>query len=176
MLQHLYQHGLKETYCDYSGTLWSSGLGGWATIFYISKYYEFLDTFVLIVKNKKPSFLQIYHHAGVAICMWGAVASQGAWVLVVVLLNSGIHTLMYFYFLVKTIWPEVQIKQAKYLTAAQIAQFFTGIGYVVPVYFMGDECNSSASKLAALVCQMYAIGLILLFLAFSRKKYNKKVD
>jgi hypothetical protein len=37
-------------------------------IFYISKYYEFLDTWVLVMKGKAPSFLQIYHHVGCIFC------------------------------------------------------------------------------------------------------------
>ncbi len=173
MLQHFFKYGLKAVYCDADGALWSSGLGGWATIFYISKYYEFLDTCVLIIKNKKPSFLQLYHHAGVVLSLWGAVVSGGAWVLIVVLLNSGIHTMMYTYYLIKTIWPAMQIKQAKYLTTAQIIQFFTGIVYTLPIQVLGNGCESTAVRLVCLFCDLYAVGLIVLFFAFAKKKYKK---
>jgi hypothetical protein len=38
-------HGLNAALCDSSGVLWfDQGLGFWVTHFYISKYYEFLDT------------------------------------------------------------------------------------------------------------------------------------
>lgn len=174
VLHHLAEHGLNATYCDQDGSLWSSGLGAWATIFYISKFYEFLDTYVLIVKGKKPSFLQLYHHAGIVITMWGAVASHGAWILIVVLLNSGIHTLMYTYFLIKTLYPRKEIKAAKYLTTAQIVQFFTGITYTLPVHVLGGSCDSSASRLVCAFIELYAVGLIFLFVAFAKKKYKKK--
>ncbi len=106
--------------------------------------------------------------------MWGAVASEGAWVLIVVLLNSGIHTLMYTYFTLKTIWPKMQIKQAKFLTSAQIIQFFTGIAYTIPLQFMGNNCDSAASRMVCFFIEFYAVGLIILFQAFAKKKYSKK--
>lgn len=175
-MEHVYNNGLLTTLCDQNGSLWSNGLGGWATIFYISKYYEFLDTYVLIIKRKKPSFLQVYHHSGIVITMWGAIVSQASWILLVVLLNSGIHTLMYTYFFLKTIKPEMQIKQAKYLTSAQITQFFTGIICSIPIHIIGNDCDSEASRADSGMLIVYGVGLIFLFLAFAKKKYKKKDD
>lgn len=40
VFSHLAQRGWFATYCDVEGTHWQSGLGAWATVFYISKYYE----------------------------------------------------------------------------------------------------------------------------------------
>jgi len=36
--------------------------------FYISKYYEFFDTFLLYLNGKSPIFLQKYHHIGAVVC------------------------------------------------------------------------------------------------------------
>eukprot|EP00588_Corethron_pennatum_P002146 CAMPEP_0194285286 /NCGR_PEP_ID=MMETSP0169-20130528/29847_1 /TAXON_ID=218684 /ORGANISM="Corethron pennatum, Strain L29A3" /LENGTH=267 /DNA_ID=CAMNT_0039031375 /DNA_START=176 /DNA_END=975 /DNA_ORIENTATION=+ len=157
---HFVKHGTVETYCDVDGTLWgNSGLGGWATIFYISKYYEFVDTWIIVMKGRSPSTLQVYHHAGVVLSMWGAVASHGAWILIVVLLNSAIHTLMYTYYLVKTLYPEKKIGVAKYLTSAQIIQFVAGISYCMPLHFMGERCDSISSRVVCAFMQIYAGGL-----------------
>jgi len=175
VLSHLHERGMEAVYCDQDGTLWgSSGFGGWATIFYISKYYEFVDTWVLILKGKKPSFLQVYHHVGITIFMWGGVASQSAWLLIVVLLNSGIHTLMYTYFFIKTLYPEMEIPAARYLTKAQIIQFLTGILYTTGLHFLGNKCDSAASRFSVACIQLYAVGLTFLFIAFSAGKYKKK--
>ena len=172
---HYMQEGLFSTYCDTEGTLWGeSGLGAWAIVFYISKYYEFADTWVLVFKGKKPSFLQIYHHTGIAFTMWGAVLSQSSWLLFVVLLNSVIHTLMYTYFLIKTISPSTEIKAAKNLTVAQIAQFFTGLGCSAGVLVMGDKCDTASSRFMLGCLHVYGYGLIALFMAFASKKYKKK--
>jgi hypothetical protein len=37
-------------------------------LFYLSKYYEFFDTFLLYLNGKDPIFLQKYHHIGAVIC------------------------------------------------------------------------------------------------------------
>lgn len=108
--------------------------------------------------------------------MWAATVSQSAWLLLVVLLNSGIHTLMYTYFLLKTIKPSMEIKQAKYLTTAQITQFYTGIACSLPVLYMGENCDSAASRFAVVALISYGVGLIFLFVSFAKRKYKKKSD
>mmetsp|Transcript_31014 Transcript_31014/g.73082 ORF Transcript_31014/g.73082 Transcript_31014/m.73082 type:complete len:280 (+) Transcript_31014:176-1015(+) len=173
---HYQRYGAFDTYCDPKGTLWeqSSGFGTWALIFYVSKYWEFVDTWILVLKGKKPSFLQVYHHTGIAFCMWVGVLSQSAWLKAVVLLNSIIHTLMYTYFLIKTISPTTQIKSARYLTKAQIGQFFTGIFYSAGVLILGEKCDTQSSRFGLACLQVYGYGLIALFMAFSKRKYQKK--
>ena len=44
VILHYLEHGVFDSLCDPSGTHWKSGLGAWSFIFYISKYYEFVDT------------------------------------------------------------------------------------------------------------------------------------
>ena len=173
---HLQSEGFFNTYCDPEGTLWgASGFGPWAVIFYISKYYEFVDTWILVLKQKPPSFLQVYHHTGIAFCMWVGVLSQSSsWLIYIVLLNSVIHTLMYTYFLIKTINPKAEIKAAKYLTTAQIGQFFAGIICSFPVLVMGEKCDSSSSRFGLVCLQLYGYGLIALFMTFAKRKYKKK--
>jgi hypothetical protein len=174
VLQHLWQRGFMATYCDPDGTLWNAaGFGAWSTIFYISKYYEFLDTWILVLKGKEASFLQVYHHSGIVLAMWGGVASQSAWLLFVVLLNSVIHTLMYTYFFIKTIWPKVEIKAARYLTMAQIGQFLTGITCSLGVLLMGNQCDTASSRFSLAFLHVYGFGLIALFVAFANRKYKK---
>eukprot|EP00934_Nitzschia_sp_Nitz4_P001534 Nitzschia sp. Nitz4//scaffold199_size41809//17418//18254//NITZ4_007451-RA/size41809-processed-gene-0.31-mRNA-1//-1//CDS//3329540564//1534//frame0 len=171
---HLKEHGFHQTYCDPQDTLWQdAGLGVWNFIFYLSKYYEFMDTWVLVLKGKKPSLLQVYHHTGVAFCMWMGVLSHSSWLKYVTMLNSIIHTLMYIYFCLKTIWPKLDIPAAKNLTMAQIAQFFTGIIFSFPIMFLGDSCNTSSSRFALAAIQFYAYGLVALFMSFAKRKYKK---
>ena len=172
VIQHMFTDGIVTTIIDEDGYLWSSGLGGWAFIFYLSKYYEFVDTFVLIIKNKKPSFLQVYHHCGVVLTMYGAITSQAGWVSLPVVMNSGIHTLMYFYFFVKTLYPKVEIKQAKFLTSLQILQFLVGI--VMGTGLIVGEHDSPASRFALASLAVYGVGLVILFSVFAKKKYKKK--
>ena len=133
-----------------------------------------MDTWILVLKGKKPSFLQVYHHTGIVFCMWVGVLSQSSWLKAVVLLNSIIHTLMYTYFLIKTISPTTEIKAAKYLTKAQIGQFFTGILYSAGVLLLGEKCDTQSSRFGLSCLQLYGYGLIALFMAFAKSKYRKK--
>jgi len=169
VLQRIFSVGIRETYCDTDHILWNSGFGTWTFIFYLSKYYEFLDTAILIVKNKEPSFLQVFHHSGVVLSMWGGVVCQGMWIWAVVLLNSGIHTLMYLYYFAATF--KIKFSWAKYLTRLQIAQFVFGIGGTLPVHFM--SCFDTTNKSVTLFIQTYVVGLIILFWGFYKQKYNK---
>jgi len=173
VLQHAAERGFMAIYCDSDGMLWHSGLGAWSFIFYLSKFYEFVDTWILVLKGKPASLLQVYHHTGIAFIMWAAVASQSAWLLFVVLLNAFIHTLMYTYFLIKTISPTTEIKAARYLTMAQITQFLTGITCTIGIFFLGDDCDTPSSRFALACLHIYGYGLIALFFAFAKRKYKK---
>jgi hypothetical protein len=77
-----------------SGRLWNEGVAMYGFLFYLSKFYEIVDTFIILAKGKRSSTLQIYHHAGIIICMWASVRYMAPPVWLLVLLNSGIHTIM----------------------------------------------------------------------------------
>jgi hypothetical protein len=173
VLEHWWTRGFWNVYCDPDGSLWKNGLGAWSTIFYLSKYWEFVDTWILVLKGKNASFLQVYHHTGIVIAMWGGVVSQSTWLLIVVLLNSVIHTIMYTYFFIKTVRPQQEVYAARYITMAQLGQFYTGILVSLGVFALGRKCASESSIASLAFLHTYAIGLIALFLSFAKRKYKK---
>lgn len=142
---------------------WSQGSGG-----------THIDS--IVWQGKNPSFLQVYHHTGIVLLMWAGVASQAPWLVLVVGLNSVIHTLMYCYFGVKTLYPHMQIKCAKYLTMAQISQFCGGIvlNICATIHMIGRDCISRSSSFGLACFHLYLYGLIALFAAFAVKKYRTK--
>ena len=77
-----------------SGRMWTEGLAYYGWIFYLSKFYEVLDTFIILAKGKPSSTLQTYHHAGAMMCMWAGIRYMSAPIWVFVLVNSFIHALM----------------------------------------------------------------------------------
>lgn len=77
-----------------SNALWKNGIGVYGFAFYLSKYWELLDTALLIVKRKKPSFLAVYHHAITFCCAYILQASQAPATYLFVGLNSVVHTVM----------------------------------------------------------------------------------
>jgi hypothetical protein len=78
----------------HDGNLWDHGLAYVGWIFYLSKFYEVVDTMIILLRGKKGSTLQTYHHAGVMICGWVALRYKSPAILVGIFLNSLVHTLM----------------------------------------------------------------------------------
>lgn len=76
------------------GRIWNEGLAFWGWIFYVSKYYEVIDNIILVLKGKRVTTLQTYHHAGALLCMWAGIRYMSPPIWMFVLVNSGIHTLM----------------------------------------------------------------------------------
>jgi len=77
-----------------SGRLWNEGLAFYGWIFYLSKFYEVLDTFIILAKGKLSSTLQTYHHAGAMMCMWAGMRYMSAPIWMFAFVNSGIHAMM----------------------------------------------------------------------------------
>jgi hypothetical protein len=76
------------------GRLWNEGLAFIGWLFYLSKFYEVLDTAILLAKGKRSGTLQTYHHAGAMMCMWAGIRFMSAPIWMFAFVNSGIHTLM----------------------------------------------------------------------------------
>jgi GNS1/SUR4 family protein len=77
-----------------TGRIWNEGLAFYGWIFYLSKFYEVLDTFIILAKGKLSSTLQTYHHAGAMMCMWAGMRYMSPPIWMFVFVNSGIHALM----------------------------------------------------------------------------------
>jgi GNS1/SUR4 family len=74
--------------------LWQNGLAYYGFLFYLSKFYEVVDTGIILAKGKQSSLLQTYHHAGAMLCMWAGIRYMAPPIWLFVFLNSGIHSIM----------------------------------------------------------------------------------
>jgi len=161
--------------CDRKGEVWHKfGLGFWISHFYLSKYYEFVDTWIIHLNSKTPMLLQTYHHAGIVVLMWSFVVTNNTNCgLVVTVLNSFTHTIMYAYFTAAALGHRSPL--AKILTSMQLVQFVVGIAITVPPLFMSD-CLTEAQKTSTILIHIYTIILIGLFYNFYVNRYSKKSD
>ncbi|KAJ5713434.1 uncharacterized protein N7483_010615 [Penicillium malachiteum] len=103
-----------------------AGLSYLFWLFHLSKFYEVVDTMILLAKGKKSSNLQTYHHAGIIICTWTTMFYESP-TAIVGALNLGVHTLMYTYFALQTLGISVSLSTKRALTSIQITQFFVGL-------------------------------------------------
>ena len=80
------------------GRLWNEGLAFYGWLFYISKFYEVIDTMIILSKGKESSLLQTYHHAGAMFAMWAGIRYMSPPIWMFTFINSGLHTLMVRFF------------------------------------------------------------------------------
>lgn len=63
---------------------------------YLVKLYEFLDTVILILKNKPVIFLHEYHHAATLFLCWIQMEEHSACQWVPITINLFVHIFMYY--------------------------------------------------------------------------------
>ncbi|XP_069698800.1 very long chain fatty acid elongase 1-like [Periplaneta americana] len=96
--------------------------------YFFTKVVELADTvfFVLRKKDRQVTFLHVYHHSSLVLGTWAYMkylpGEQGVLIGTV---NSIVHVIMYFYYMVAALGPEYQkyIWWKKYMTAIQLGQF-----------------------------------------------------
>jgi hypothetical protein len=143
-------------------------------LFYISKYYEFFDTFLLYLNGKSPIFLQKYHHIG-AILSWHLMyVYKVDMVWMATFLNSFVHTIMYSYYLGCLLKLNRVRVIKKYITSIQLCQFFI---LYVNFYFYTPPIESWFNYYIIIFFASYGIGVIGLFGRFYYDSYidNKKL-
>ncbi|KAI9820533.1 MAG: hypothetical protein M1832_003724 [Thelocarpon impressellum] len=118
------------------GRLWNEGLAFYGWLFYLSKFYEVVDTAIILAKGKTSSTLQVYHHAGAMMCMWAGIRYMAPPIWMFVLVNSAIHAMMYAYYTLTAISVRVPQAMKRTLTSLQIAQFLVGTSYAISHLFV----------------------------------------
>lgn len=158
--------------------------------FYISKFYEVLDTAIILLKGRPSSLLQSYHHAGAMMCMWAGIRYQSPPIWIFVVFNSFIHSLMYFYFSLSCLKIRVPNFFKRILTTMQITQFIVGGSIAIlhsfvwivdtshvisPDNLKWVSCISTPDQaLPILINVLYLLPLTALFTAFYIESYLKK--
>jgi len=137
-------------------------------VFYLSKYYEYADTFFLYLQGKTPIFLQKFHHVGAVFCWYLAYEYKLDSVVFITIANSFIHSIMYSYYflsLFKIRW----IKKYKvYITSSQLLQLSSAV--VLPfLYYPPIETDFNYRIL--MIFNSYIFCLIGLFVHFFYNNY-----
>ena len=118
----------------------------WSTLFVLSKFVEFGDTFILIFRKSQLTFLHVYHYVTVAMYTWfGGMdrSSVGHWFYA---MNYGVHSIMYTYFTLKAMGVQLPSMVASTITSLQLCQFFMGLVCVMIAavhLWLGMLCNNT---------------------------------
>eukprot|EP01084_Bolivina_argentea_P146345 256276_1 len=158
-------HGYRSGICNFH-TLYDSEVstfGYWSYLFYLSKYWEFIDTWIVIARGRKPIFLQEYHHIGAVIGMWAVTVTKSSLGYLFIVQNSFIYTIMYTYYAFSIIGYKFPLKN--WITILQMVQFTNGIGACLFQLFTYSDCLSKAD----IVCDIYLLAYVVyLFYLFGR--------
>ena len=116
-----------------------AGWIGW--YFYLSKYWEWLDTAFLIIGKKEISWLQYTHHMSTAILVYANIfplVSSAS--LVACFTNTFVHIFMYLYFA----YPKSFLhKYRQWITNIQIIQHITCLSSFIYIYSYIDDCYTT---------------------------------
>ena len=100
-------------------------------IFYASKLPEFIDTVIMMLKQnyRQVSFLHMYHHCTIFV-IWFIVTLEGPGgeAYFSAMLNSGVHVVMYGYYLGTSLFPTGRVRKVLdkfkfFITYGQMTQF-----------------------------------------------------
>ncbi|KAF9155340.1 hypothetical protein DFQ26_009778, partial [Actinomortierella ambigua] len=136
-------------------------------------FYEVIDTIIIILKGRRSSLLQTYHHAGAMITMWSGIHYQATPIWIFVVFNSFIHTIMYAYYAATSIGLHPPGK--KYLTSMQISQFLVGITIAVSYLFVPGCLPTKGMQMAVWINVGYLFPLTYLFVDFAKRTYSKRL-
>ncbi|RZC41600.1 ELO domain containing protein [Asbolus verrucosus] len=145
-----------------------------ARMYYIAKFTEFLDTifFVLRKKFNQVTTLHVIHHSIMPMSIWiGLKLIPGGHGSFLGLLNSFVHVVMYSYYFLSALGPEMQkyLWWKKYLTTLQLAQFVAIIVHSFQLLFR--ECDFP--KAFVWVIGLHGVMFFILFKNFYDETYKK---
>jgi len=123
------------------------------------------------MQNKNPIFLQKFHHVGAVVFWHLAYYNKVDAIIVGTILNSGVHTIMYTYYLLSLF--KIKLTCIKpFITTGQIVQLVVGNLYGTIYYYPPVETWWNYSTILAF--DLYIYILIYLFIAFYLKTYVYK--
>lgn len=144
-------------------------------IFHMTKYYECMDTFIMILRKsyRQISFLHVYHHSSMILYTWAVLYDHpGGDFYLGPMLNSFVHVWMYMYYLLSSFMNKQSKTKylwwSKYLTQFQIVQFFVNLSH--SIYTIRNTSYDTPVFKYGLYHQL---SFIFLFGHFYYEKYKK---
>ncbi|CAD7931938.1 unnamed protein product [Amoebophrya sp. A25] len=118
----------------------------WSFLYYLSKYYELLDTILQLARGRPPPqfFLHVYHHSCVLVMGWAWCTQRMSLQFIGLLSNTFVHVVMYSYYLQRAVTGKVP-SWKRWVTQVQILQFALSVGcflYTISAFIVpGMQCG-----------------------------------
>lgn len=159
-------------FCIQPGTAAEGPLYFWSYIYYLSKYYELLDTVILLWKAKPLSVLHVFHHSVVVVMAYLWVDQVQSLQQIALLTNTFIHVGMYIYYFLTSLGYRPPWKQA--VTMGQIIQFIFSFSVSIPFWILHFRGHGCSGFYAMLFNTVFNAALLVLFIQFHRRSYTQK--
>ena len=149
----------------------------WAYAYYLSKYYELLDTFLpVLVHGRVPRHfaMHVFHHAAVLFMAYGYLECKQTLAFGGLIANAGTHVVMYAYYALAAARLPAAAALKPWVTRLQILQFASSFLLVLVAAARRDlrECAGAGALLANVAFN--AILLVLFFGVLSASNAARK--
>ena len=140
--------------CESQSSVPTSGaLFFWSYVYYLSKYYELLDTIIGLLRGSRmPNFgLQVYHHAVVLFMSWAWCETAQSLQFGGLIFNTFVHVAMYAYYTCTSLKIRVPKILKLGITQLQIVQFLTSF----VLFILSVRVNWARGAAGEQVCAGY---------------------
>lgn len=159
-----------STICNPRGDSVNPRMVYWLYLFYVSKFWELIDTVIIVLRGRPLTLLHVWHHTSVMFEMYSWLEFDMVLGVYGMLFNTLVHTFMYSYYCAALLKVRVPWKQA--LTSLQIVQFCVSFACLVPYVYFYQRTSGGCTGGPALAVSMVCNGsFLLLFIQFFRKTY-----
>uniref|UniRef100_A0A1I7XCT9 Elongation of very long chain fatty acids protein n=1 Tax=Heterorhabditis bacteriophora TaxID=37862 RepID=A0A1I7XCT9_HETBA len=154
-----FNKGLSHTYTNISNIYTDKRAGYWVFLWVLSKIPELLDTLFIVLRKKPLMFMHWYHHALTGYYAIVNYYEDNAHMVWVVWMNYIIHSVMYSYYLLRSLKIKVPPQIAQIITTSQMVQFVAAIGAQMHVGYLFFKEDSSKY---AITLRGWTIGVFML--------------
>eukprot|EP01094_Clydonella_sp_ATCC50884_P011588 TRINITY_DN21389_c0_g1_i1.p1 TRINITY_DN21389_c0_g1~~TRINITY_DN21389_c0_g1_i1.p1 ORF type:complete len:300 (-),score=111.09 TRINITY_DN21389_c0_g1_i1:653-1444(-) len=165
------EHGWLSLYCGSMDASVDIRMARWSVAFYLSKYYELLDTVFLVLRKRELIFLHVYHHSIVIPVCWMAVHAQIFMGWITSFNNAFVHIFMYYYYGSAALG--IRPSWGRYITSLQIFQFVFDMLTSIPFIFIHlyTDWPCRGELYAWIIANMVGVTFFLLFCKVYYDKY-----
>uniref|UniRef100_A0A1B0CF34 Elongation of very long chain fatty acids protein n=1 Tax=Lutzomyia longipalpis TaxID=7200 RepID=A0A1B0CF34_LUTLO len=167
-------YSLKCQPVDYSRSPMAMRMANTCWWYFLAKFTEFFDTLFFILRHKMEhvSTLHVIHHGCMPFSVWmGMKFAPGGHSTFFAMLNSFVHIVMYFYYMVAAMGPRYQkyIWWKKYLTTFQMVQFVAIFIHQFQLLFR--DCDYPKGFMVWI--GLHGVMFLFLFSDFYKAKYSR---
>ncbi|PAV66460.1 hypothetical protein WR25_22498 [Diploscapter pachys] len=173
LLNQIYQGGFVSSYTHAGG--YFRGICGYFTwMFVMSKMAEFGDTILIVLRKKPLIFLHWYHHVltmNYAIISYSCDMGFNSWI---VWMNFSVHSIMYGYYMLRSMGIKVPAWVAQNITTMQLLQFLITLAILFHVWYLqatGVKVDSDTTMYW--FCLIMELSYVALFANFYYHSYVK---